>query len=136
MIIKNNFYILTGGPGSGKTTLIEYLKKRGYHCVSEVARKIIQMQIASSGKALPWDNIPEYSQLMLQYSLQDYLSLSQETDIYFFDRGIPDVLGYVKLVNLFEQDEYIKCVENFRYNTDVFILPPWKEIYKTDTERK
>lgn len=29
MKMKDNFYILTGGPGVGKTTLIEELKGRG-----------------------------------------------------------------------------------------------------------
>ncbi len=136
MTVKNNFYVLTGGPGSGKTTLIEQLKKIGYNCVPEVARKIIKKQLSFGGTALPWSDVTNYSNLMLQYSLQDYISLYSETDIYFFDRGIPDVLGYAELINLSNRDIYINSVENFRYNTKVFILPPWKDIYKTDSERK
>ena len=27
---KNNFYVITGGPGVGKTTLIDALKSKGY----------------------------------------------------------------------------------------------------------
>lgn len=136
MTLKNNFHVLTGGPGSGKTTLIEQLKKRGYNCVPEVGRTIIKKQLSFGGTALPWSNVSNYSNLMLQYSLQDYISLSSEIDIHFFDRGIPDVLGYTELINLSNQDIYINSVENFRYNSTVFILPPWEDIYKTDSERK
>jgi predicted ATPase len=36
------FYTITGGPGSGKTSLINELQKRGYRCMAEVARQLIQ----------------------------------------------------------------------------------------------
>lgn len=135
-MLKNNFYVLTGGPGSGKTTLIEYLGRMGYNFVPEVGRKIIREQLASGGSALPWSDTAEYSDLMLQYSLRDYISLSAQTDIFFFDRGIPDILGYTELINLPGRDVYIDSVRNFRYNPTVFILPPWEDIYSKDTERK
>lgn len=136
MTVKNNFYILTGGPGSGKTTLIEQLGMMGYDCIPETGRKIIQQQLSSGGTALPWADKAEYSRLMLQHSVQDYLSQSTETDVRFFDRGIPDVLGYTELIGLPDREIFIKATENFRYNSTVFILPPWLEIYKTDAERK
>lgn len=136
MILKNNFYVLTGGPGSGKTTLIKQLEKKGYNCVPETGRKIIKKQLSFGGTALPWLNVANYSNLMLQYSVQDYISLSEKIDTYFFDRGIPDVLGYTELINLPNQEVFINSVENFKYNSMVFILPPWEKIYKTDSERK
>lgn len=136
MTLKNNFFILTGGPGSGKTTLIEQLKNKGYNCVPEVGRIIIKEQLSFGGTALPWSDVSSYSEQMLHYSLRDYISLSSEIDVYFFDRGIPDVLGYTALINLPNQHIYIDCVKNFRYNPMVLILPPWEDIYQTDAERK
>lgn len=136
MIEKKNFYIITGGPGVGKTTLINDLLKRGYNCVSEVAREIIKDQVATSGNALPWGDTKEYSRQMLSYSIRDFERLAQSKDLYFFDRGIPDTLGYERLMN-FEFDlELLNKVNEYRYNKTVFILPPWKEIYETDSERK
>lgn len=73
--IKNNFYILTGGPGSGKTSIIETLREIGYDCVPEVGRKIIKEQITLNGDALPWSDTEKYSNLMLSYSIQDYMNL-------------------------------------------------------------
>lgn len=136
MKIKNNFYIFTGGPGSGKTTLTDELSKMGYCCVTEVGRKIIQEQILNNEDALPWMDTKKYSDKMLQYSIQDYMDLFESGEIYFFDRGIPDILGYSELINLPDRKEHYKATKDYRYNPTVFIFPPWKEIYKTDGERK
>ena len=45
-IISSNFFILTGGHGSGKTTVLDELAKRGYLIVPEVARVIIKELLA------------------------------------------------------------------------------------------
>lgn len=136
MKTKNNFHIVTGGPGSGKTSLIEKLCETGYCCVSEVARKIIKEQIASHGNALPWSDTEKYSNSMLSYSIQDYMNLLESSELHFFDRGIPDTLGYVKLINILDKRNFIDAVQEFRYNPTVFILPPWEKIYESDNERK
>ncbi len=62
---KSNFYVLTGGPGSGKTSVLQELERRGYICIPEVARPIIKEQISINGNALPWKNREKYSELML-----------------------------------------------------------------------
>lgn len=136
MLDKKNFYIITGGPGVGKTTLINDLVKRGYNCVPEVAREIIKDQVATGGNALPWGDTKEYSKRMLSYSIRDFESFVQSEDLYFFDRGIPDTLGYERLMNFQCDIELLNAVNEYRYNKTVFLLPPWKEIYATDSERK
>lgn len=133
---KKNFHVLTGGPGSGKTTVINGLREKGYTCVSETGRKIIREQTETSGDAVPWKNAKEYSKLMLQYSVRDYIRAEEGEDLQFFDRGIPDILGYERLINLPIDEKLIRCSEEYRYNPKVFIFPPWKEIYCTDSERK
>ena len=53
----------------------------------------------------------------------------------FFDRGIPDVLAYMKHDKL-EIPLHIKqAAQLAQYNQLVFVTPPWKEIYCTDSER-
>lgn len=131
-----NYYIITGGPGAGKTTLLEKLVKRGYNCVPEVARNIIRRQIDSGGNAVPWGDVAEYSRIMLDASIQDFISYSDFSEILFFDRGIPDVYGYNLLTGIDTTVELKNALYDHRYNPIVFILPPWKEIYETDGERK
>jgi predicted ATPase len=50
----DRYFVITGGPGSGKTTLIEALGARGLRHMSEAGRAIIQDQLAIGGSALPW----------------------------------------------------------------------------------
>lgn len=136
MIIKNNFYIITGGPGVGKTTLINELQQKQMNCIPEVAREIIKDQLKNNGQALPWKNAKEYAKLMLSHSVRDYVKLLDTNDLYFFDRGIPDTYAYECLMD-FDFDENLNLIVNkYRYNKIVFILPPWEEIYKIDNERK
>jgi len=135
-IIKDNFYIITGGPGVGKTTLIDELRKRGYNFVPEVAREIIRHQIDSEGDALPWGNQKEYSKLMLEHSVRDFVNLSESDEMFFFDRGIPDTYGYEVLMKFDINPELEQAAAKYRYNKLVFILPPWEDIYHIDDERK
>lgn len=51
---NNNFYVLTGGPGVGKTTLLEELERRNYEIVPEIARELIKEQQKTNGQVLPW----------------------------------------------------------------------------------
>ena len=47
-------YIITGAPGTGKTTIINALKKEGYSCAEEISRELIAEQIDIGGNILPW----------------------------------------------------------------------------------
>ena len=38
---NRNLYVLTGGPGGGKSTVLDILDGMGYHTVREAGRKII-----------------------------------------------------------------------------------------------
>lgn len=136
MIQKDNFYVITGGPGVGKTSLLEELKRRGYPYVPEVAREIIKNQMETNGDALPWKNRKTYSDLMLARSIETYKEALAVDTILFFDRGIPDTSAYERLIGLAYNEALETAVREYRYNKTVFILPPWKEIYQTDTERK
>lgn len=71
-MVNVNFYIFTGGPGSGKSTVLEILKNKGYLTVKEVARDIIKKQVDTKGDAVPWDNTVRYADLMLLRSVADF----------------------------------------------------------------
>jgi predicted ATPase len=134
--ITDKFFILTGGPGSGKTTLIEELKKRGLYCVDEVARKIIQEEMALGGDALPGDNIGIRIEKMLLGSIETYQEAVKEGRVTLFDRGTLDYLGYAYRTNTPISEELHQKASELVYNKKLFITPPWEEIYCNDTERK
>lgn len=135
-IIKNNFIIITGGPGMGKTAIVHQLSELGYHCVPESGRAIIRQQVAGGGDALPWSNPAAFAKLMFNRSLEDYFQFITGAAPVFFDRGFPDVIGYLELSGLPVPYEMIEAARNNRYHHSVFITPPWPEIYENDLERK
>jgi predicted ATPase len=133
---NDKLFVITGGPGSGKTTLLLELEQKSFRCSHEVARQIIQEQIAANGDALPWANTLRYTELMLARSITAYRENTPASEIVFMDRGIPDVACYARLINLPLFDDLKMACEAYRYNEVVFVAPPWKEIYVTDGERK
>lgn len=134
----NNFFVITGGPGVGKTSLIEALANRGFQTVPEDARRIIKEQIAGNQDGLPWANKRRYADLMFDAALKSYITQkSKSCDVpIFFDRGHLDSICYMKMEHLPIDTDVLKKAKKNPYNKGVFILPPWKEIYTTDTERK
>lgn len=136
MILKNNFFILTGGPGAGKTSVIQELARRGYHIIEEVGRNIIKNELTTGGNALPWQDRQKYADKMLAHSIEDFVSVKQSDEIYFFDRGIPDTYRYINLEKL-ELNQLIQdAVQLYRYNQKAFIFPAWRATYENDAERK
>jgi len=131
-----NFFVLTGGPGSGKSALLDALERAGYARSLEAGRGIIQDQHRIGGRALPWVDPNLFSEMMLNWEMRSYQVATHSTGPFFFDRGVVDVVGYLRLVGLPVPKHIQKAVEIFRYNRRVFIAPPWKEIYKKDQERK
>ena len=95
----DNLFVITGGPGSGKTTLLRELEQLGFRCAPEVARQIIQEQVRESGTALPWADRALYTHRMLERSVQSYQQHAPACVPTFFDRGIPDTLGYARLTD-------------------------------------
>ncbi len=132
----NRFFVVTGGPGSGKSSLIGRLQKIGYAGSVEAGRGIIQDQVAIGGEALPWRDRMLFAQLMLSWEIRSYRIAAHAAGPVFFDRGVPDVLGYLRLSGLPAPEHVTKSVAVFRYNRRVFIAPPWREIFRQDSERK
>ena len=83
MLIKTGLYVITGGPGTGKTSLIEELKIVGYQTVKEVARDIIKEQQQQGGDALPWKDTVLYTSMMLERSV-DHIWLIKKMKAYYF----------------------------------------------------
>lgn len=135
---NKNYYVITGGPGVGKTTLLNQLGYNGYKTIPEDARRIIKEQMAGNKLGLPWKNKKLYAQLMLDESLKTLKNACHEStsEITFFDRGLLDAICYMRMENIPVSKATEALINQYTYAQTVFILPPWKAIYETDDERK
>ena len=129
-----HLFVITGGPGSGKSTLIDALEGEGFARSIEAGRAIIQDQQAIDGPALRDPAL--FAELMLSWELRSYRMAQGQSGPVFFDRGVPDVIGYLRLMELPVRPHVERAAALFRYNRRVFIAPPWAEIFTPDAERK
>ena len=127
--------VIIGGPGSGKTTLIDRLTELGHRCYPEVSRAVTLEAKKNGIEQLFLENPLLFSELLLEGRKKQFRdALNEECDVVFIDRGIPDVLAYMHYIGdpypaAFDQ----ACHEN-KYHR-IFLLPPWEEIYQSDNER-
>lgn len=133
---KTNCFILTGGPGSGKTTLLGHLAGQGITVMPEAGRAIIRSQMAIDGPALPWKDRALFAEHMLGWELRSWEAASPAAGPTLFDRGLPDIVGYLQLEGLDVPGHMLRAAADFRYNRCVFIAPPWPEIFHQDAERR
>jgi len=127
--------IITGGPGTGKSTIINELIKREYTCLEEISRQVILDAKKEGIDQLFLTNPLLFSDMLLEGREKQFQSAcTLESDIVFFDRGIPDVLAYMDFIGDEYPNRYIDICKNSKYDA-VFILKPWEAIYTSDNER-
>ena len=131
---EKQIYVITGGPGFGKTLLIEELKQLGYNCSGEFARELILSQQESGGDILPWKNAKLFQQKILQKRIAFFDSVPGG-NIAFADRGIPDQLAFARYRGFRDPEILIECAQKYRYAPQVFVTPPWPEIFTNDDIR-
>lgn len=134
-MIKKHIHIITGGPGFGKTALIKELRSRGYLCSDEFARDLIQQQINIGGDLLPWIKPRQFQEEILRRRKDFFESVPDQT-LAFADRGIPDQLAFARYRGFGIPVLLHESVNQYRYALQVFVTPPWPEIYSTDPIRK
>jgi predicted ATPase len=133
---SDRFVVITGGPGSGKTTVIEALGVAGHATMPEAGRAVIRAEMVSGGTGLPWRDRERFAALMQAYDRRSYKAAQVEGGRVFFDRGLPDIVGYLNLCGLPVPKALDEVCKRLRYRETVFIAPPWPEIYAQDDERK
>ncbi len=131
-LVNQNFVIISGCSGGGKSSILTELESRGYSIVLEPGRQIVKEQHAIDGDALPWTDLQKFLDLALSRYLLQYNSQQEKEQFVFFDRGIIDALQ----LNQPQATYFENAAKNFRYNQLVFLTPPWKEIFASDPERK
>ena len=134
--------VITGGPSTGKTAVIDALSQNGYSCLEEVIRAMTLAKkeenndlIFKTNPIVSVEDPTAFNQMILDARVAQYHStLESFEEFVFFDRGIPDVLAYMDCFNQAYGAPFREACETNTYDY-VFIMPPWKDIHKVDNER-
>lgn len=125
--------ILTGGPGVGKTTTLRELRALGHATVDESAREIIRER-----RALGLPPRPEpraFAAELLRRDRQKHDRAMPGAALVFFDRGLVESVAMAREAALLSASEAAAELASVGFHAQVFLFPPWPEIYVNDAER-
>jgi|SRR6185436_8531435 len=118
---QTNWYVITGAPCSGKTTVVNLLQAQGYKTTIENARHYLDTQ-RLDGRTTDEikKNQTAFQAAVLNMQIQQENELSPG-EIVFLDRAIPDALAYYRFLHLPEDKMLLDTLYTVSYKK-VFIL--------------
>jgi len=120
-IKKQGVYVISGGPGTGKTTTINALRKKGFEILKEAARRVAEEKFP--GKSVKEINAKKFQEEIFNYQKRKLENIDVRGRIIFSDRGLGDTLTYYKLRVGEIPKEMVEYAKKFRYS-GIFILEP------------
>lgn len=133
--MNKSIILIIGGPGSGKTTLIDYLSNQGHVCYPEISREVTLEAQKKGIDQLFLKNPLLFSKLLLEGRVKQHQKACEEmADVVFIDRGIPDVLAYMHYIGDKYPESFDLACKKHTYSK-IFLLPPWETIYESDEAR-
>ena len=121
--MTNEWYVIAGGVCSGKTTLVNELREKGYVVVSETARELIDEGM-TQGLSLEEarGDVLTFQRRVLERQMEKENMLPEAVPV-FLDRGIPDSRAFLKFSNIEEPEDVTCAIESASYKK-VFLLEP------------
>ena len=119
--IITNWNVITGGPCTGKTTVVELLASRGYKTTIEHARHYIDTQ-KIKGRTVEEikENKKQFQLGVLNMQIEQEAELDPKDSV-FLDRALPDAMAYYQFLGLDYDERLVEQCNKYCYNK-VFIL--------------
>jgi len=121
-------YIITGGPGFGKTTLLNLLAERQFPVCQENVRALLSPDTNSG--------IPADFERTIATERAYFLASTPPSTVAFSDRGLPDQVAYSWYKKKEPSAFILEMVNANSYAPIVFLTPPWKDIFVADRIRQ
>ncbi|MGB0788452.1 MAG: AAA family ATPase [Marinirhabdus sp.] len=133
--MKPKRIVLSGGPGSGKTTLINHIETKGHVCFHEISRAVTAAAQKEGTAQLFLARPLLFSEKLLEGRYSQFTEAGNfNAPCVFYDRGLPDVTSYMDYLGTRYPARFSQYCMQHRYD-HVFLLPPWGAIYEKDNER-
>lgn len=121
-------FIITGGPNSGKSTIIDLLSKKGHSVLTESARLIIEQR-----KMYPWDDQKAFCDAVRHEQMRREGQI--RAHIVFLDRSLVDPVAYAEIAYVDVDQSAYKNIHDALYEREVFFLEMLPR-YTLDEQRK
>lgn len=131
-----NWYVITGGPSTGKTTTVNLLRDRGFTTTIEHARHFIDLR-RLGGESV--DEIRarqrEFQHGVLAMQLEQEAALNPE-QVVFLDRALPDSLAYYRFLDLEPDPQLLEALAKVSYKKTFILdlLPLASDYARTEDE--
>lgn len=132
----DDFVLITGCSGGGKSTLLAELAARGFAICEEPGRRVVREETECGGDALPWVDLKGFAIRAARLALDDLARAAERDGITFFDRGLIDAVCGLQRFGAAVPPDIAQAFAQIRYASTVFLAPPWPEIFTTDSERR
>ena len=131
---RSRHVVISGCSSGGKSTLISALSAAGYLAVEEPGRRIVTEEEASGGNAVPWKDARAFLTRAVETARADIQEHQNSRDWVFFDRGLVDAASALSALTGEPLHRWLKQAPLFHHQ--VFLAPPWPEIYVNDAQRR
>lgn len=126
--------VLSGCSGGGKSAIAAELARRGFAVVPEPGRRIVDAETVAGGSALPWVDMAAFARKAIEMAARDRICAGVSRDWTFFDRGLVDAA--VALEHATGEPASNVLAGFPRYHRQVFLTPPWPDIFVGDGARR
>lgn len=109
------------------------LARRGFEAVPEPGRKVVAEEQRGEGNALPWIDLEAFARRVIEIASCDRERMRGAQGWVFFDRGLVDAAVALEHATGVTASDTLGEMDH--YHRQVFLTPPWPEIFSKDGER-
>jgi len=121
-------YVISGGPGTGKTSVIEELERLGHDVIGEAARIIAETDERFVGKSINEIDWDAFHAAIIDWQKEEFGKIGDR--VVFIDRGLGDNLAYDKIHKVETSKEKLDFTNSFKHDK-IFVLD-FLDFYETD----
>lgn len=125
--------VLAGTSGTGKSSLLRELQRRGHPVVEEPQRAVLTEQLEVDGPCLPSKSPRAFLDALGIRGVEDWRGAETRERPTFYDRGLPDLVAYAERFGVAEA-AFFDLARAHPYD-QVFVLGPWRAIFEADVFR-